>query len=273
MANDVSYFKVQGDSTPYQFNDPDAENRIGALESTVNDQAGEIADNEAAINANASAITANSQAIGTLSSLTTSAKGSLVAAVNEVDAHADTNATAIAGLNGRFAYISGVSVQTLTTSGLYYCASDCTGLPFSGTWVITVIANPAGTSVKQIARSLSAEGAEFEQHLVGGAWSGWVDVGRMKPFSGSLTTAQYFRKAGNSSYGSFLIMGTFGGIGGVVIACTVSGGNLGSTINLLTGATWSNTNLTITYGVTDGVGYVGLKTTSSSNSSGVIIGG
>jgi hypothetical protein len=95
----------------------------------------------------------------------------------------------------------------------------------------------------------------------------------MKPFSGSLATAQYFRKAGNSSYGSFLIMGTFGGIGGVIIGCTVSDGNLGSTINLLTGAAWSNTNLTITYSVTDGIGYVGLKTTSSANSSGVIIGG
>jgi len=71
MANDVSYFKVSGDSTTYQFNDPDA---------------------ETAINANASAI-------GTLSNLTTSAKGSLVAAINEVDAHADTNASAISSLN------------------------------------------------------------------------------------------------------------------------------------------------------------------------------
>ena len=200
----------------------------------------------------------------------------VVAAAEAVQTNADniaTNTSGISALNGRFAYVSGVSVQTLTASGLYYCASDCTGLPFSGTWVLTVIANPAGTSVKQIARSLSAEGAEFEQHLVGGAWSGWVDVGRMKPFSGVLTTTQYFRKAGNASYGSFLIMGTFGGIGGVIIGCTVSGGNLGSTINLLTGAAWSNTNLTITYTVTDGIGYVGLKTTSSSNSSGVIIGG
>jgi hypothetical protein len=273
MPNDVSYFKVPGDSATYSFNDADAESRIGALESTVNEQAGDIADNEAAINANASAI-------GTLSNLTTSAKSNLVAAVNEVDAHADANAANIAtntsgitALNRRFSYVSGVSTHTLTASGLYYCASDCTGLPFSGTWALTVIANPAGTSVKQIARSLSAEGAEFEQHLVGGAWSGWVDVGRMKPFSGSLTTTQYFRKAGNANYGSFLIMGTFGGIGGVIIGCTVSNGSIGSVINLLTGAAWSNTNLTITYTVTDGIGYVGLKTASSANSSGVIIGG
>lgn len=156
---------------------------------------------------------------------------------------------------------------------LYYCASDCTDLPFPGTWVIAVIANPTGANVKQTARLLTAEGAEFEQHLLGGTWSGWVDVGRMAPFSGSYTTASYVRKPGNANYGSFLILGTFGGIGGVVIACTVANGSLGSVINLLTGAAWSSANLTITYSVTDGIGYVGLKTTSSANSSGVIIGG
>ena len=102
---------------------------------------------------------------------------------------------------------------------LYYCASDCTDLPFPGTWVIAVIANPTGANVKQTARLLTAEGAEFEQHLLGGTWSGWVDVGRMAPFSGSYTTASYVRKPGNANYGSFLILGTFGGIGGVVIAC------------------------------------------------------
>lgn len=31
MATDVSYFEVQGDPTQYQFNDPDAENRVSAL--------------------------------------------------------------------------------------------------------------------------------------------------------------------------------------------------------------------------------------------------
>lgn len=262
MPNDVSYFKVPGDSTTYQFNDPDAESKIGALESTVNDQAGDIAD--------------NTSAIGTLSNLTTSAKSTLVAAINEVDAHADTNATGITRLNGRFSYVSGVSVRTLTASGLYYCASDCTDLPSHSpvtTWVITVIANTSGTTVKQIARAAAGEGYEYEQHLVGGTWSGWIDVGRMVPFSGSYTTATYVRKPGGASYGSFIIMGTFGGVGGVVIACTVANGSLGSVINLLTGAAWSNANLTITYSVTNGVGYIGLKTTSSSNSSGVIIGG
>lgn len=195
------------------------------------------------------------------------------AAVQQAAAGVAENTAAIEGLIGRFAYVSGVSTRTLTASGLYYCASDCTDIPFPGTWVVEVIANTTGTNVKQIARTMASEGAEFEQHLVSGSWSGWVDVGRMKPFSGAMTTTQYFRKAGNANYGSFLILGTFGGIGGVAIACTVANGSLGSVINLLTGAAWSSANLTITYSVTDGIGYVGLKTTSSSNSSGVIIGG
>lgn len=37
MANDVSKFKVQGDSTVYDFNDEDAENRIAAIEAEIGD--------------------------------------------------------------------------------------------------------------------------------------------------------------------------------------------------------------------------------------------
>ena len=119
MANDVSCFKVPGDSTKYSFNDADAENRIGALESTVNDQAGDIADNTTAINANASAI-------GTLSNLTTSAKGSLVAAINEVDSHADTNASAISQLISKFAVAGDVaSVQFGVTDTNLQIRFDC----------------------------------------------------------------------------------------------------------------------------------------------------
>lgn len=264
MANDISYFKVEGDQTQYSFNDADLEARIGAtaLPTTAQTVTGAIAEHEADI--------------GTLSGLTTSAKSNLVAAINEVDAHADANAAAISQLNSKFAFVSGVSTHTLTTSGLYYCSADCTDLPSPSPvtkWVIAVIANTAGTTVKQIARAAAGEGYEYEQHLLGGTWSGWIDVGRMVPFSGSFTSATYFHKPGNANYGSFLIMGTLGGVGGVVIACTVANGSLGTVINLLTGAAWSNSALTITYGVTDGIGYVGLKTTSSNNSSGVIIGG
>ena len=139
MANDVSYFKVSGDSTTYQFNDPDAENRIGALESTVNDQAGDIADNTTAINANASAI-------GTLSNLTTSAKGSLVAAINEVDSHADTNASAISQLISNVATNTGnISTLKAITAGIYGSAFVSAGsastinLTFSGNAVFLLL--------------------------------------------------------------------------------------------------------------------------------------
>jgi len=64
MANDVSYFKVEGDATQYSFNDADAETAIAA----------EVA--------RAKGVE------GTLSDLTTSAKTSLVAAVNELDGKA-----------------------------------------------------------------------------------------------------------------------------------------------------------------------------------------
>lgn len=50
----------------------------------------------------AQAVQTNTQAIGTLSSLTTDAKDSLVAAVNEVDSHTDTNTAAISQLNSNF---------------------------------------------------------------------------------------------------------------------------------------------------------------------------
>lgn len=112
MPNDVSYFKVPGDSTTYQFNDPDAESRIGALESTVNDQAGDIAD--------------NTSAIGTLSNLATSTKTSLVAAINEVDAHADTIAAAISSLNSKFINAGDVSsVQFGVTDTNLQIRFDC----------------------------------------------------------------------------------------------------------------------------------------------------
>jgi len=69
MANDVSYFQVEGDSTTYSFDDADL---TAALASEISRAKG---------------------VEGTLSSLTTTAKGSLVAAINEVDANVDALGT------------------------------------------------------------------------------------------------------------------------------------------------------------------------------------
>jgi len=148
MANDVSYFKVSGDSTTYQFNDPDAENRIGALESTVNDQAGDIAD--------------NTSAIGTLSSLTTSAKDNLAAAVNEVDAHADTNASAISQLNSKLANLIGFKIVdignvTITSGGYLSLENYRPSFPTGYSFMFAMI-NTYGSSSTKTAFSLTDNG-------------------------------------------------------------------------------------------------------------------
>jgi hypothetical protein len=69
MANDVSYFKVLDDDTRYSFDDADGEVRIAG----------------------------NTSNIGTLSNLTTTAKSSIVAAINEVDADIATINTVSSG--------------------------------------------------------------------------------------------------------------------------------------------------------------------------------
>ena len=123
MANDISYFKVQGDNTQYSFNDADLETRIGAEEmgTTARTVTGAIAELADKVGENTTDIADNASAIGTLSNLTTSAKGSLVVAINEVNAYADTNASAISSLNSKFAYRDyTVTTGTSQYSSMYY---------------------------------------------------------------------------------------------------------------------------------------------------------
>jgi hypothetical protein len=65
------------------------------------------------------AVQNNATHIGTLSNLTTTEKTNLVGAVNEVDSHADTNAGAIATINGNDAGLSMREVAQDVTSNLY----------------------------------------------------------------------------------------------------------------------------------------------------------
>lgn len=120
MANDISYFKVQGDDTQYSFNDADLETRIGAEEmgTTARTVTGAIAELADKVGENTTDIADNASAIGTLSNLTTSAKGSLVVAINEVNAYADTNASAISSLN------SNSSLSITRTSNNYVDATS-----------------------------------------------------------------------------------------------------------------------------------------------------
>lgn len=74
----------------------------------------------------AAQVQTNASAIGTLPNLTTTAKGNLVAAINEVDAHADTNASAISQLNSKFITAGDVlSVQFGVTDTNLQIRFDC----------------------------------------------------------------------------------------------------------------------------------------------------
>lgn len=137
MANDVSYFKLEGDSTDYAFNDKDAEARITQL---ATDLAAEIARAQDAEQANADAVVSeaarasaaeqtNADAIstettraqgveGSLSSLNTTAKTNLVAAVNE--------------LNGKVNLVTYSSVTQLgMTSGAATIADVLNAMPYN----------------------------------------------------------------------------------------------------------------------------------------------
>lgn len=171
-----------------------------------------------------------------------------------------------------FAYISSVSLNTLTVSGLFFCDS-CTEIPGGTPWTAFIVeVMSVGTSIKQIARPTFANGFCFERQYVNGAWTTWLEIGRTIPVQGDTSTTIYCRKPGNPQYGSFIITGTAAGDGGVVIGVTINGGTIASIRNLMTNAAWSGF-LTVTYGITNGVGYIGLKTTSSVGSNLCIVGG
>jgi hypothetical protein len=177
-------------------------------------------------------------------------------------------------LTGQITYQSGVSLKSLAP-GIHIVTNATDTPPYTPwtSWVCIVAGLSSGQTTKIIARPLSVETGTWEIHRVSGTWGDWRETGRTYPLTGNLSTATSIRKPGPPTYGSVLITGTVGGIGGVVIAVTISNGAIGSIRNVMTGAAWSNTNLTITYGVTNNVGYLTFKTTSALNSNICIIGG
>lgn len=177
-------------------------------------------------------------------------------------------------LTGRITYQSGVSLKSLDP-GIHIVANATDYPPYTPwtSWVCIVAGASSGHTTKIIARPLSVETGTWEIHRVSGTWSDWRETGRTYPLTGNLSTATPIRKPGPPTYGSVLITGTVGGIGGVVIAVTISNGAIGSIRNLMTGTAWSNSALTITYGVNNNVGYLTFKTTSTANSNICIIGG
>lgn len=177
-------------------------------------------------------------------------------------------------LTGQITYQSGVSLKGLAP-GIHIVANATDTPPYTPwtAWLCFVGGNSSGTLTKIVARPVADDTGTWEIHRVGGTWGDWLETGRTYPLTGNLSTASSIRKPGPSTYGSVLITGTVGGIGGVVIAVTISNGAIGTIRNLMTGAAWSNTNLTITYGISNNVGYLTFKTTSSANSNICIVGG
>lgn len=175
--------------------------------------------------------------------------------------------------NVRFAYKSGVSLNTLNASGLYMC-DNCTDIPTGtafGSWTIEVIAT--GQTIKQIARPTAADGYCFERHCIGGTWTTWTETGFAIQVFGDTSTTRYVRKPGNANYGSLIITGTAAGLGAVLIGITINNSAIAATRDLMTGTAWNNSALTFTYGLTSGVGYLGIKTTSTVGSVLTMVGG
>lgn len=170
MANDVSYFKVQGDATQYSFNDAD----LGeALEE-------EIYRAQTAEQDNAEGIAAETQraeaAEGDLSTLTTTAKGSLVAAINEVDANSDTNAEAISTLNSKLYYKAGdaVTINGIRVAG--YFTSGSSDFFFSVP-VAKRMDNISGVTVTRLVGGIRTVRGTYANGVVdSGSWLDRTDV-------------------------------------------------------------------------------------------------
>lgn len=166
MANDISYFKVQGDNTQYSFNDADLESRIGAEEmgTTAQSVTGAVAELVGEV--------------GTLSNLTTDEQDNLVGAINEVDAHADTTSAKVNGT----AIPSGADLNNYTTVGKYYVDSEsiATSLvnkPSDLTGASSMEVVSKGGYVNQIIYQVVASAETiFARTLYSDGWRNWHKI-------------------------------------------------------------------------------------------------
>ena len=131
----------------------------------------------------------------------------------------------------------------------------------------------ASSAVKQIAYPLVADTGMFMRRYDGSTWTDWVNASPINQVFGDLSTIKYVAKPKGAPYGSFFIIGTVGGVGAVALVVTINNSAISSIINLVNGSAWTNTNFTVSYSVTNGVGYIGLKSTSTSGSNLSIIAG
>lgn len=170
MANDVSYFKVAGDNTTYSFNDADLETAVSTLQNTVSGHTTTINSHTTSIGNNTTNIATNKSAIGTLSNLTTSAKGNLVAAINEVSGAALQQKGTLQSTN----------IAAFVTQGVYFLSGDntYTNLPSGVTWGTLIVFRPiASNAYYTVHLLITAGSAAYTQIYTPSGWTTWKSLG------------------------------------------------------------------------------------------------
>lgn len=199
--------------------------------------------------------------------------GRLQGLIGSIRTTLSTHQSSITSLNDRFAYKNGISLNDLKTAGLYFCDS-VSGTPSGAPWTSWIVeVYRAANAVKQVIYPLTVDTGMYMRRYDGSTWTDWVNACPINHIAADLSTIKYIAKPKGASYGSFFIIGTVGGIGAVALVVTINNSAIASIVNLVTGAAWTNTGFTVTYSVTNGIGYIGVKTTSTSGSNLTIIAG
>ena len=135
-------------------------------------------------------------------------------------------------------YKSGVSFNDIKNPGLYFC-QNCTNTPLSAfnSWALEVIssgkdAKPDAETIVQIAKVPNHSGVELTRFYTNGSWTTWEQSGRTVAVSDDLSTVKYFPKPGSTSYGAFIVIGTYFGVGSTAVLCSVANGSLVNMINM-----------------------------------------
>ena len=86
------------------------------------------------------------------------------------------------------------------------------------------------------------------------------------------TTKWFAKPVGVETYGAFLIIGTFAGVGGMILNGSINGSALGQICNR-DGTVYTSTAIQFSYKVENNIGYLGVKTTGSGTTRATIIWG
>lgn len=180
MANDVSYFKVPGDSTTYSFNDADSENKIGTLETIVANQADSIS-------------TINSK-IGS-TALPTTAQ-TVTGAISE---------TYSSTLQRKEVLPDGTNLNNLGTAGIYMLNAlyTYTGLPSGVTYGTLVVYRPTASQNDFVVQTIYTSGPSiYYRSVINSSWTNWGVVSDTVSYEAFSTARIPMRvyKSGNTKF-------------------------------------------------------------------------